>query len=304
MLEKLIFSHISTESKKIIYGPKAGVDAAIIKSGDNYFVCAVDPCISVPEEFFGYLAFHFCASDVAVVGGVPEYAMVDLLLPHEFSEKKIEDIMASFINECEKYNVFLVGGHTGFYRGITQPVASVSVFGRLNKYGRITTSDRAKPGDFVIQVKPAAKETVAMIQYNSWDKESLTGYFGDLSCLEEALTAHKIPVNAMHDATEGGIITALEEISANSRVRIELDRIYIDKVDEQILREKDIDVFSASSTGVLFITVASEYVDDILSSLKNACVVGKVKEGRGVYYNGKRVIQGRDPYEKIASGVI
>ena len=64
---------------RVVVPPMPGYDAGVHLIGDKYLVVATDPCIGVPEEWFGWLLIHYAASDVALFGAKPEFCTVTLL---------------------------------------------------------------------------------------------------------------------------------------------------------------------------------------------------------------------------------
>jgi hydrogenase maturation factor len=89
------------------------------------------------------------------------------------------------------------------------------------------------------------------------------------SCVKEALLLAKVgSVHAMHDATEGGLTAALNEMAEVSKVgfKTEFEKIPICK-EAQTLREyfrlSDKQVLSTSSTGTILAAISPEAKDSV-----------------------------------------
>ena len=51
----------------VIVPPQPGFDSGVhLTDGDKYLVVSTDPCIGVPEEWFGWLLVHYVASGIAL----------------------------------------------------------------------------------------------------------------------------------------------------------------------------------------------------------------------------------------------
>ena len=60
------------KNKQVLVPPLMGYDSGVYLLGDKCVVVSTDPCIGVPEEWFGWLLIHYAASDVALFGAKPE----------------------------------------------------------------------------------------------------------------------------------------------------------------------------------------------------------------------------------------
>ena len=120
----------------------------------------------------------------------------------------------------------------------TRPVVCGMMAGSVRKRDLIDKR-RMRPGDRVLLTKGAAVEGTAIIARELGSRlrklgmsaekiESCRAYLDRISIIPEARQAARCPgTSAMHDVTEGGIATALEELSAagGCRLRVDLDRI-------------------------------------------------------------------------------
>ena len=79
MLSRLL-GKIDQSDPRVVLGPKAGEDAAVIDFGDRYLVAKTDP-ITFATDLIGWYVVQINANDLAVMGAEPRWLMVTLLLP-------------------------------------------------------------------------------------------------------------------------------------------------------------------------------------------------------------------------------
>ena len=112
--------------------------------------------------------------------------------------------------------------------------------------------------------------------------------------VKDALTAIRVGigrngVSAMHDATEGGVLSALFELASASRkgLRIELEEIPVSTETEGVCESFGIDPLTSLGEGSLVFSCAQFKVEKAISLLRlsgiNARVVGELtSEKRGM----------------------
>ncbi|MDH7508915.1 MAG: thiamine-phosphate synthase family protein [Methanomassiliicoccales archaeon] len=308
--ESIIVGRFGAVDNTVIIPPKAGVDAGVIDLGNNLvLVVAEDPIFSIPSlplEMFGWYTVHIGASDVAVMGVKPRYMCYTLLVPPGTGKSDLEIIVDSIHRAAIELDIAIVGGHTGYYPGITTPlIGGITVFGIAAK-GEYVTAAGAKPGNDIILTKGPAIEAVGILA-SVYEKELVRSYDVDtiekakslmrkISVVKDAMIAMNTSgVTAMHDATEGGVIGGLFEIAQASNVGMEVDEsqfIIPDEV-ELICKAFNIDPIEAISEGSLIITAAAEKSSQIIGNLKRsgieASVIGKV-----VASTEKRILRRRN----------
>jgi hydrogenase maturation factor len=217
----------------------------------------------------------------------------------------------------------IVTGHTGTYEGLSDLIGVCTAYG-LAPCRDILTPGGARPGDRILCTKPIGLETVATFSQmrrglaNKLFGKSVAARFRRQfqfqSCVKEALALSKIPgVHAMHDAAEGGLVSALNEIAEASKVGFSLDfttlavPIEVGTLARHFQLSMD-ELMSISSTGTLVAALdprAEREVLRRLSELKiSSRVVGTFSQDR------QRTIENhfvekpfpdrpRDPFGKI-----
>ncbi|MBS7632148.1 hypothetical protein KEJ15_00780 [Candidatus Bathyarchaeota archaeon] len=316
------------KDERVVIPPMPGFDSGVHLLGDKYLVVSTDPCLGVPEKWFGYLLIHYAASDVALFGAKPEFCTINLLGPLSSKPQTFQKIMKLACSAAGELRLAIVTGHTGTYEGLEAPVGVCTAYGTVEK-SKLVTPAGAKAGDCIFCIKPVALETI--VNFALTNKDLASKLFGrkrteelaDLvpmqSCVNETLLlAETGGVHAMHDATEGGLTAALNEMAEASGVgfKIEFENIPFCKEAlklQQHFKLSDIQLLSMSSTGTFLASVSEEAKSEIEKILRQKniafSILGqftadtkKVMSKREAQTLFPRVA--RDPYTKILSGKV
>lgn len=322
---KKLLSYIKKDPR-VVVPPLSGFDSGVHLINDRYLVVSTDPCIGVPDEWFGWFLIHYVASDIALFGAKPEFCTINLLGPPLTKPKIFYEIMKQACSTAEKLGIAVVTGHTGTYEGLSTLVGVCTAYGTVSK-DKLMMPSGARPGDYILCTKPIGLEIVVNFAlthtalaerlFGVERTRKLAKLVNMQSCVKEAsLLAETDGVHAMHDATEGGLTAALNEIAEASEVgfKIELEKV---KAPEEvyILQEccqlSDEQVLSMSSTGTILAAIdpkAQEKVEEALcqNSIETS-IVGVFTENkrRVLVKNGKEKSfpkKADDPYERILSG--
>lgn len=270
------------EDSRVIVPPATGFDAGVHLLGDKYVVVATDPCIGVPEEWFGWLLIHYAASDVAVFGAKPEFCTITLLGSLTTKPEVFQGIMRQACRAADELGVAIVRGHTGTYDGITKLVGVCTVYGTIAKEKWITPRN-IREGDLILCTKSVGLETLT--NFSLTHKDLAGKLFGlsmadELSksvrmqtCVWEALQLAQVEgVHAMHDATEGGVVTALNELATASNLgfNVEWEKLPISKETlalQQYFKLADEQMLAMSSTGTMLAAVDTEAQEKVKATL-------------------------------------
>jgi hydrogenase expression/formation protein HypE len=256
----------------------------LFRSIDGQFlVVSTDPCIGVPEEWFGYLLIHYAASDVALFGAKPEFCTINILGPPSTTPRKLRKIMAEACKAADQLDMAIVTGHTGTYRGISTLIGVTTAYGTARSE-KLKTPANIRSGDIILCVKPVGLEIVvnfALKHKKQAEKLFGTSRTGELeelvplqSCVNEAIHLNDISgVHAMHDATEGGLTAALSEMADTSKLgfTVDFDKIRFAK-EAYTLQKKfhlsDRQLLSLSSTGTFIAAIDLEAVSKAEKTLE------------------------------------
>lgn len=311
---------------RVIVPPLPGYDSGVHLIGDRYLVISTDPCIGVPEKWFGWFLIHYASSDVALFGAKPEFCTISLLGPLSTNPETFRKVMEKACEAANDLGTAIVTGHTGTYGGMAVLVGVCTAYGTVNKE-KLITPGGAQPGDLILCIKPICLETVvnfALTQralaeklFGAQRTRELSGLVRLQSCVREALLlAEAGGINAMHDATEGGFTAALNELAEASGVGFEIDFSEVPIPNEvHILQEffelSEEQIFAMSSTGTVIAAVRPEANERIRDLLRRKGVEVRylgtfTKDKRRILRrNGEKTVfpeKADDPYARILSG--
>jgi hydrogenase maturation factor len=273
------------------------VDSGVIDIGDGkVLIIAEDPIFTLPGlslEFFGWVAVHIGASDVAVMGVRPQFMTYSLLLPLGTTDEDLGRIVGSIHSAADELGISIVGGHTGCYPGIASPtIGGITVFSIAPKDSYVTP-EGARPGDDVLITKgPAIEATGALAvlnyeeiasRYGSVLADKAADLCNSITVVKDARVAMEAGgVTSMHDATEGGVIGGLFEVADASDVGMEIDetKLVFPECVRAVCDHFGMDALKAISEGTLIITARPECSETIIRSLRSngidCTVVGTV----------------------------
>jgi hydrogenase expression/formation protein HypE len=322
---KKLLSCIRRDSR-VVVPPQVGFDAGVHLLGDKYLVVATDPCVGVPEEWFGFLLVNYAASDMALFGAKPEFCTITLMGPRKTLPEEFQTTMKQICGAADELNMAIVRGHTGTYDGISELVGVCTAYGTVIPEKLITPA-KAKPKDLILCTKPIGLETavnfaimrknLAKKLFGTEQKEKLAQQVPMQSCVKEALQlAETGSAHAMHDATEGGLVGALNEFAEASELgfRIEFDKLPI-MPEVRILKDafglSDEQMLAMSSTGTILAAVDPKAKGKAEETLHRnglqACFIGEFTRSKNrVLAKDKKETCfpqfAEDPYSRILSG--
>ena len=156
-------------------------------------------------------------------------------------------------------------------------------------------------GDRVLLTKAIAVEGTAIIAREFGDrlkKRAMTdreiktcrGFLSSISIILEAkIAAQSEATSAMHDVTEGGLATALEELSSagNHRIRIEVDKIPVFPETRKVCGLLGINPLGLIGSGSLLICCRKAGCENLMAAIRKAdievaCIGEVLEEGQGI----------------------
>ncbi|MFO8101426.1 MAG: thiamine-phosphate kinase [Dehalococcoidia bacterium] len=130
-----------------------GDDAAAWQVGESVQLGSTDMLVAgihfnmdmISWHDLGWKALAVNISDIAAMGGMPEYAMISLGLPADAEVERVTELYQGMTEIARQFGVRIIGGDT-----VEAPVLTVSpvVIGRTEK-GRLMTRSGAEPGDLI-----------------------------------------------------------------------------------------------------------------------------------------------------------
>jgi len=293
-LAHLLSAHAAPVSGDVLLGPRIGEDAAVVRLGNERLVLATDP-ITFAADSIGLYAVTVNANDVAACGARPRFFLATILLPVDAKPETAERIFAGIADACRSLDCLWVGGHTERTADLARPVVVGTMIGDLDGR-RPVSSGAARPGDLVLMTKGAGIEATALLAREKGEKIAgkvgkavlarARAYLADpgISVVRDARLARDAGARALHDVTEGGVVTGLWEMAEASGLGLQVDgdAILVREETAAVCKAVGIDPLEAIGSGALLAAAEPETVRKILAALQRegirAAVVGKFLE--------------------------
>ncbi len=320
-LRKML-QYIKADSR-VLVPPQVGYDAGVHRLGNQYVAVATDPCVGVPQEWFGFLLINYSASDVALFGAKPEFCTITLMGPRSTQPETFQELMRQTCQAANELDIAIVRGHTATYDGICELIGVCTTYGTVT-LEQLRTPANAQPDDLLICTKPIGQETA--VNFAITHQATAEKIFGKhktaqlakqvriQSCVREALKLAQVSgVHSMHDATEGGLVSALNELADASSLGFELDFEAVPFPQEVCLLQRhfelsDEQTMAISSTGTIIAAIDPNAQTQTAQALAeqglNATVIGKLTKTpqRTITKKGKKEPfpqTAEDPYAKM-----
>ena len=278
VLAKLLSRLAEVKKRAVIVGPRLGEDAAVVRLGGRLLVIATDP-VTFATDRVGWYAVQINANDVATMGAEPAWFQACILVPAG-KRVQVDRIFADIDTACTELEVAVTGGHTEVTADIRHPIVVGTMFGVADR-SRPVVSSGLRSGNDIVMTGFAAIEATAILARDFVDRiqgkvprrllaRSKSFLFDPgISVVRQALLAADWGATAMHDPTEGGIITGLWELAQASGKRLVVDKSMIPVREETLLlcRFFGIDPLRAIASGSLLIGIPPSKTYSLLKKM-------------------------------------
>jgi len=264
--------------KQLILG--IGDDASAWQGSDSIQLATTDSLIQgvhftleiTSWEELGWRALAANLSDIAAMGGVPQYALVSLALPGHTEVEDVTALYRGIIGLAKRFDVAVAGGDTS---SAPLLVINITVLGDRSQGQPLLTRSAARPGDIVavtgnLGAAAAGLEMLAKhLQFNPDATSSLKKAFLQ-PCprvAEGQLLAEK-GVRATIDISDG-LIADLGHICEASQVgaRIEIDKVPVHSAVEANFSDRALEfALSGGEDYELLFTAGTEVIDKVSST--------------------------------------
>ncbi len=308
LLRGLLRACHPSPSSGVVIGPRYGEDAAVIDIGPKYLVVKTDP-ITFTAERIGWYAVNINANDIATLGARPRWFMATLLLPEGHSTPKLaQDIFLDILHSCRALGIALCGGHTEITAGLQRPIVVGQMLGEAEK-SELIRKESQQAGDLIILTRGVAIEGTAILAHAKCvELQKKVGRAAvnaakrwhldpGISVVYDArLAVRSGEVHAMHDPTEGGLLSALAEIAQAGGVGLRVWKEKIPVLPETLAfsRALRFDPLALIASGSLLVVATSESVAHLLRAYARqgipASVIGEIrpkKEGTLIVEHGR-----------------
>ena len=289
-----LLQQITMHDASVLLGPGLGRDCAVIDlDGDQLLVAKSDPITFATDEI-GWYAVQVNANDLATTGAIPRWFLATVLLPETVEPDEIDHIFEQTRSACADVGATVVGGHTEVTYDLTRPIVMGTLLGIVAR-DRLIMPDGAQAGDAIILTKRLAVEATSLMAREK--AEELSASFDmpflehcrrflrepGISVLRDAqIAAQAGHVHAMHDPTEGGVATALNEmaVAAGVALRIDADAVPVYPETQALCDYFGLNPWGVIASGSLLLTVPAAEADRIVEALHRnqieATVIGRV----------------------------
>ena len=250
----------------------------------------VSPLI-FPGGDIGKIAVCGSANDLVMVGAVPEYFSLGLIIEEGLDYKILESIINSISVHAKKNRIQFVTGDTK----VVEKGACDKIFINTSGIGRIICKGKLSPKnikahDKIIVTGEIAQHGIAVLAKR---KELNLGFNikSDCACLSGLIIPILKKTNSikfMRDPTRGGVATTLNEIAQSSGLEMVINEKYI-PVSQKVRAACEllgIDPLYVANEGRAILVVKAPEAKNILSLLrkhplgKNAEIIGEVAKNR------------------------
>lgn len=264
---------------------KVGLDANKIDIDKQDFVLMATDC--------GIEPVYTVANNICARGGKPVCIQCSIILPQNFREIRLREIMEELSKDCRSLGLAIAGGHTQVSDLVLKPIICVTGIGIVEDGKDTIQSNKALVNEDIVLTKwigiggirniiTHSKEEI-LSKYNIDFIDKAMGNKEDMSIFVEAEIAKKAGVHCMHDVSQGGIFAALWDMAEASGVGIDIDlrKIPVKQEIIEICEMYDINPYQLQSTGCLLMTFTDGYgiVDILANKGIEASVIGKTISG-------------------------
>ncbi len=289
LINGLIKKHLGNEIlNKMEDGAVLKMSNDIVFSTDSF---VIDP-VFFPGGNIGKLAVCGTVNDIAVMGAIPEYLSLALIIEEGFELEKLEEIIESIAKEAETAGIKIVCGDTK----VVEKGKDISIFINTAGIGRKIkntnpSASALKPGDAIIVNGPPGEHGAAVLQARKELNFStkLKSDCAVLSKLCEKIYISDAEIHAIRDATRGGYSAVINELADSSNLTITLDENLIPQSKEvnAVCSLLGMNPMDMANEGKIVIAVPKKDSSKVLEILKaddlgkNAAIIGYAdKKGR------------------------
>jgi hydrogenase expression/formation protein HypE len=285
------------QDERILVGPGVGLDCAVVDLGAILLVFKTDPITFATNEI-GWYAVQVNANDIATTGATPTWFLMTLLLPDGSTTADLVDQISQQVFEaCQSIGVSVIGGHSEITHGLERPIVVGTLVGEVVREALITP-DGARPGDRLLITKGVPVEAISILArefphklqglLSAEEISQASDYLYDpgVSILKDAhLATITGEVTAMHDPTEGGLVSALWELAeaCGHTIVFDPEAVPIPRLAQRICQVFEIDPLAAIASGALLISTTPEDASQICQTLEmegiRCAEIGSIESG-------------------------
>jgi thiamine-monophosphate kinase len=235
-------------------------------------------------EELGYKSIAVNLSDIAAMGGIPQYALVSICLPGDTDVENIRELYRGMLDVSDKYKTIIAGGNI---TSSDRLIINVTIYGYTDN--GILTRSSAKPGDKIAVTGFTGLSRAGlriMKQPMEMDHETLIllrkAQNQPEPRLEFGQILAKAGVKTAIDISDG-LVADLQHICSSSKVsaRIDLASVPVHPLLKQYFKDDCVSMILAGGEDYELLFTAS---DHIMNKVKNRMpdnvfIIGTIQTG-------------------------
>lgn len=291
VLERILGSLSSPQNTRLRIGDDAVelcVGERIVVSGDMLVESTDVPPGMSPRQI-GLKAVTSVISDFAAKGAEPSYFIVELGLPIRLRGRDFLELWKGILEAAEKYGGQVVGGDTNEAKEI---IIGVTGIGKAHNPVPRTC---ARPGEILAVTGPFGKTYAGLhaalqgLDNPRW-RPLLEAVYEPKARLKEGLALANAGIPTAAIDSSDGLEACLHELSVMSGVGFFVERLPLDPLAEEYVRDHGLDpieaVFRGGEEYELVLTLPASRLDEALTRLSylgsTLIPIGRVVAERGV----------------------
>lgn len=270
-------------------------DSASLAVGKQRLAFSTDSYTVKPLFFpggdIGRLAVYGTVNDLAMVGALPLYISISLVIEEGLPVSVLKEIIDSIKEAADKTNIKIVTGDTKVVEkgGIDKLFINTTGIGSIPE-GVNISGKNAQVGDMILLSGTVGDHGIAVLSQREgfdFQGEIRTDCQPLNNLVRDMLKASK-DIHVLRDPTRGGLATTLNEIALKSDVEMIIDEEKI-PVKEEVKGACEmlgLDPLSVANEGKLIALVEEKASEKVLEAMKNnplgqdAVIIGEVGKGR------------------------
>ncbi|MFN8613650.1 MAG: hydrogenase expression/formation protein HypE [Vulcanimicrobiota bacterium] len=266
-------------------------DGAVVASRSGRLAMSTDSYVVNPLVFpggdIGRLAVCGTVNDLAMMGALPEYLSLGLILEEGLELELLERVLASAAQAAQEAGVTIVTGDTK----VVERGHGDGLFINTSGIGWIAegvrpSPERARPGDALLLSGSLGDHGIAILSQRQGLRfqADLVSDCAPLAGLVQRLLDCDPDLHVLRDPTRGGLLSALDEISRASEVSFELEEsaLPIKPAVRSACELLGLDPLSIANEGKLICVASAERADRLLEAMRGhplgreAAIIGRV----------------------------
>lgn len=276
-------------------------DGAVLPIDESRIVTSTDSFVVSPIEFkggdIGKLSICGTVNDILMMGGVPKYITCGFIIEEGLEIEVLDRIVASTAQMANEAGVKIVAGDTKVIDNAgNEPGLFINTTGiGVLPEGRDISASNCRLGDAIIVSGNLGDHHACILSARMNIENNIKSDSTVLADIPNSLYENNIGISTMRDVTRGGLGTVLNEIAESSEVSIEIseDKIPVDAEVKGFCGIMGLDPLYMGNEGKMIVVVDGDDADKALELIrstengKDACIIGYVKEGNGVFSKTK-----------------